>query len=131
MGFELKLLPLIGSDAHHLRPSRTRHKEKCREGVLMSASLVILIAVTFSISLLVMGFPMMTVAFREAGGWRGRRIGRREERGDEAEEENRDCSKIRVKKRRAIGRQRIPKKRKSTNGRAKTNTSSKTLSRNP
>jgi hypothetical protein len=93
----------------------------------MFASLVILIAVTFSISLLVMGFPMMTVAFREAGRWQGRRIGHREERGDEAEEENRDwqfyCSKIRAKKRQAISHERIPKKRKSTNGRAKTNTS--------
>jgi hypothetical protein len=93
----------------------------------MFASLVILIVVTFSISLLVMGFPMMTVAFREAGRWRGRRFGCREERGDEAEEENRDwqfyCSKIRAKKHRAIGRQQIPKKRKSTNSKAKTNTS--------
>jgi hypothetical protein len=67
---------------------RNTYKEKCREGVMMFASLVILIAVTFSISLLVTGFPMMTVAFREAGRWRGRGIGRREERGEEASEEN-------------------------------------------
>jgi hypothetical protein len=56
----------------------------------MFASLVILIAITFSISLLVMGFPMMIVAFREVGRWRGKQIGRREEMRDEAEEENRD-----------------------------------------
>jgi hypothetical protein len=69
---------------------RNTYKEKCREGVLMFTSLVILIAVTFSISLLVMGFLMMTVAFCEVGRWRGRLIGRWEEKGEEASEENRD-----------------------------------------
>ena len=74
-----------------------------------------------------MGFPMMTIAFREAGQWQGRRIGHQEDRGEEASEENQDYqfyySKIRAKNYQAIGHQRIHEKQKSTNNRAKTNTS--------